>query len=82
MEQNLNIWLWVKTNGTMSGVGAPPILVDFLGDWDVHWGYNLDFAHDHTVFGVTPRLGRGFFLAQRPWQEAPRHQKALECRRV
>ena len=23
------------------GVGAPPILVDFSGDWDVHWGYEL-----------------------------------------
>ena len=21
------------------GVGAPPILVLFSGDWDVHWGY-------------------------------------------
>ena len=25
------------------GVGPPPILVYFSGDWDVHWGYNLDF---------------------------------------
>ena len=24
------------------GVGAPPILVYFSGDWDVHWGYDLD----------------------------------------
>ena len=23
------------------GVGAPPILVYFSGDWDVHWGYGL-----------------------------------------
>ena len=23
------------------GVGAPPILVDFSGDWDVHWGYGV-----------------------------------------
>ena len=23
------------------GVGAPPILVCFSGDWDVHWGYGL-----------------------------------------
>ena len=21
---------------------APPILVYFSGDWDVHWGYDLD----------------------------------------
>ena len=25
------------------GVGAPPILVYFSGDWDVHWGYDLVF---------------------------------------
>ena len=24
------------------GIGAPPILVYFSGDWDVHWGYDLD----------------------------------------
>ena len=37
-------WLWVKTNGTILGVfGAPPILVYVSGDWDVHWGYDLDF---------------------------------------
>ena len=23
------------------GVGAPPMLVYFRGDWDVHWGYGL-----------------------------------------
>ena len=35
-----NIWLWVKTN---VGVDAPPILVYFSGDWDVHRGYDMDF---------------------------------------
>ena len=25
------------------GVGAPPILVYISWDWDVHWGYDLDF---------------------------------------
>ena len=34
-------WLWVKA--TIFGVGAPPILVYFSGDWDVHWGYDLGF---------------------------------------
>ena len=24
------------------GIGAPPILVYFSGDWDVHWGYGVD----------------------------------------
>ena len=37
------IWLWVKNQWYHFGVGAPPILVYFSGDWDVHWGYNLDF---------------------------------------
>ena len=23
------------------GIGAPPILVNFTGDWDVHWGYGV-----------------------------------------
>ena len=27
------------------GRGAPPILVYFSGDWDVHWGYDLDLDH-------------------------------------
>ena len=39
----LAIWLWVKTNGTTVGVGAPPILVYFSGDWDIHRGYDLGF---------------------------------------
>ena len=28
------------------GVGAPPILVYFSGDWDVHWGYGI-LTHGH-----------------------------------
>ena len=35
-------WPWVKRNGTILGQ-APPILVDFSGDWDVHWGGNQAF---------------------------------------
>ena len=31
-------------------VGAPPILVYFSGDWDVHWGYGaLTHGHMHCV---------------------------------
>ena len=37
------------------GVGAPPILVYFSGDWDVHWGYDLDFD---------PRLVGGGILSK------------------
>ena len=28
------------------GVGAPPILVYFSGDWDVHWGHGI-LTHGH-----------------------------------
>ena len=36
----------------MLGVfGAPPILVSFGGDWDVHWGYG-SLTHGH-VRGAT-----------------------------
>ena len=34
------------------GVGAPPILVYFTGDWDVHWGYRI-LTHGH-VFSTFP----------------------------
>ena len=30
------------------GTGAPPILVYFSGDWDVHWGYGL-LTHGHVL---------------------------------
>ena len=30
------------------GVGAPPILVCFSGDWDVHWGYGV-LTHGHAI---------------------------------
>ena len=44
LQSPRTIWLWVKTNGTYFGVGAPPVLVYFSGDWDVHWGLaDLDF---------------------------------------
>ena len=44
----LNMWLWVKTNGTIFGVGAPPILVYFSGDWDVQWGHGT-LTHSHVA---------------------------------
>ena len=31
------------------GVGAPPILVHFSGDWDVHWGYDLNFGKPMAI---------------------------------
>ena len=42
-----NSWHWRPTPGSVSkpmvpfAVGAPPILVYFSGDWDVHWGYGI-----------------------------------------
>ena len=36
-------WLWVKTSGTIFGVGAPRTWVYFSGNRDVHCGYDLDF---------------------------------------
>ena len=31
------------------GIGAPPIIVNFSGDWDAHWGYGV-LIHGHFVF--------------------------------
>ena len=53
-----------------SGVGAPPILVYFSGDWDVHWGYDLDFDPWPNVANV----GFPFFREER---QPGRGQRAL-----
>ena len=37
------IWLLVKTNGTIWGRCTTHFRTYFSGDWDVHWGYDLDF---------------------------------------
>ena len=43
--------------GSHFGVGAPPILVDFSGDWDVYWGVGLwDFYPWPYGFLHGPRL--------------------------
>ena len=38
------------------GVGVPPILVYFSGNWDVHWRYGVlthsHSGHDQIEFGV------------------------------
>ena len=36
------------------GVGAPPILVHFSGDWDVYWGYRL-LTHGQMEQPAAPR---------------------------
>ena len=48
------------------GVGAPPLLVYFSGDWDVHCGYDLDF--DPWPIGslpLNPGLGTERWTAAR-----------------
>ena len=37
------------------GIGAPPILVYFSGDRDVHWGYGL-LTHGHVLSCVIPDM--------------------------
>ena len=43
-------------------VGAPPILVYFSGDWDVHWGLTEVLTHGHMVCRV-PHRPRGSMQA-------------------
>ena len=40
------------------GVGAPPILVYFSGDWDVHWGYGILTWPYFPVFSTGPLNGK------------------------
>ena len=43
------------------GVSAPPFLVYFSGEWDVHWGYRL-LTHGHMRnHGSVPGAGFGHF---------------------
>ena len=37
------------------GVGAPPILLYFSGDWDVYWG-DVVLTHGHLVWDLSPSL--------------------------
>ena len=37
--------------GSHVGTGAPPILVYFSGDWDVHWGNGV-LTHGHILWMV------------------------------
>ena len=45
----LSMWIHVAVGQNQwyhFGVGAPPILVNFSGDWDVHSGYGI-LTHGH-----------------------------------
>ena len=39
------------------GVSAPPMLVYFGGDWDVHWGYGI-LTHGHVLAAVVELASR------------------------
>ena len=59
-------WLSKPMGSHFGGFGAPPILV-LSGDWDVHWGHDLDFdpwPHGMKVtsspgFGMKKETSRG-----------------------
>ena len=42
------------------GVGAPPLLVDFNGDWDVHCDYGIRFMAVWVWVKIKPPGGRRF----------------------
>ena len=37
-------WLWVKIPFWLAGESTTQFITYFSGDWDGHWGYDLDFA--------------------------------------
>ena len=47
------------------GVGAPPILVNFSGDWDVHWRYGILTPGHMTVkpLCIPPKIFSLLWLA-------------------
>ena len=53
-------WLWVKTICHF-GVGAPPILVYFGGDWDVHWEYGV-LTHGQIAVDIRLLLETWFWV--------------------
>ena len=65
------------------GVGAPPILVDVSGDWDVHWGYRV-LTHGHTNIFLGPtriiNLMR-FWKSEEPAPPGRSYWRAPRCAR-
>ena len=69
--------------------GAPPIFRTYFGgDWDVHWGYDLDFDPWPCVFSVqtgsvhfgAPSMGdRPLILGRRNWVRAFRRGRAPQA---
>ena len=52
--------------GSHFGVTAPPILVYLSENWDVHWGYDLDFD---------PWLGSAVLKGTPKWEVGQRATK-------
>ena len=50
------------------GVGAPPILDYFSGDWDVRWGYGV-LTHGHTYIFIVSQ-GAASTIRRRRWLSA------------
>ena len=46
-RKSRSLELKVLGHGLEIGLGAPPMLDYFSGDWDVHWGYGL-LTHGYT----------------------------------
>ena len=63
------------------GVGAPPILVDFSWDWDVHWGYDLDFdpwpSGGHLATTIIPVGGLGRFCTAQVAMKVQREAEGM-----
>ena len=56
------------------GIGAPPILAYFCGDWDVHWGYEV-LTHGHLSYhkGVFFEVGAAFLVVLQGSQKEDHH---------
>ena len=66
------------------GVGAPPILVCFSGDWDVHWGYGI-LTHGHIARAAchllvfAERFNYGHLASMRPSADSLQCYAVVSC---
>ena len=63
--RGLRIWLWVKTNGIPFWARCTHFS---SGDWDAHWGYDLDFD-PHTIYH-RPQIGGFARLGSVPFERS------------
>ena len=57
------------------GVGAPPILVYFSGDWDVHWGYGI-LTHGH-MFDLGKIVDQNLILGWTAYPEKKQYRATV-----